>query len=1249
MGSLDQSYLKSLQGNQEADLLSWASKQPETFDTPAEQAKLNPPKKEKSTIRSRMGRAPEETIGDPESTWVEKGLAGAFSSLGTDTERLAGAIKRKNPFEIAYETGNYAIGALPNAVANGLLAVGVPKGFVDAASQALISIGATTPIHANPNSLRGLAFDKFPRAAEVAERATPGAPPLSPRLEAIKAEFGKAAETPAAAAPGTTPAAPLPIPTETVDMVARVISDNKKPTAAQLQQAAEIVRKNPEAPIEDHIKTALGLGSKKPVEPAAGRFSIRDDAQEPTVIRPSTVATEAQNRLTPEQSLREIRLADQGAWAAQEDPNTGMRKAIGPDGPTPWRTTWGEVLNDVRKSGASSAAPESTIAGEKPQPTIATVAAEKLSDWQQSMLDKANEPVKAAEPRVAGEDYPPGYKFAPTGQEAIYQGIAEQIGTEQKRGVITAETRELMADKLIQDKTATAKKLMEWKPGDPVNAETADAYRKIARTAVSLSDTIQSWADKGQYDRTEAIRARLTAATMVENSAAMYSEFGRGLESAKHFPEATSPMRLADVMPVPLMGGSGEPLVGEALVDALTHKVIMDAGGPDMAFREMQGLESKAQRSKLGSLWERTKQAAVEYFMTTIFSPLTSLKVLGSGELEAMGNIALRGVQEGTKRLVNAVAPSLVDMTKGTMAGDTWHSVQGFYEGNAFMWRSVNKLLEARSRIAKKDGGLAAEKQFRQMTADAFPDYGEATKKWDYQPKISSEKLPEIGERLGERFARGVDIVAAVSRSATLDPLGAFHGMAYEVNWYQAAYSKAGQMATQEGLTGEGWYSRVHDLIENHAPDVDAAGHAAAKDSTYMDKLGGDVGKMANVGGNAAARLFVFPVLKFPLNSFQKGMSRVPVLQNFSMKFNADLLGKNGAEAASLARTKLALGYAVAAPIFMATWNGNITGARPHGILGSIWDAQGKKEYSFKFGEGDYHTYKWMGALAIELGTMTNMATMWREYDGVHGYEMAMIPFAAAGHAFMDTGLMSGLSRIVEGVTALGTDPNKAIELLSENVKTPFRFPLESTVAIGAKYADNVRRQAHSLSESWLRDLPGWSDSNPPTRNIINGEPLLHEGIFGAGSESLFATMTPHNSPALKEMDRLKGANLHRLPDHLEGPVAPQYLQVQTAKVPGIPLQPWQRDRLTVIMTQELKPGGKTLENKLDDLVTSQAYRTQMSDPERISEIQGIWNLYRNAAEERLVSEDPDLTALVKGVKQQKATAKGTPAPLEIQ
>ena len=94
MGSLDQSYLKSLQGNQEADLLAWASKQPETFDTPAEQAKMNPPKVKKSTWKDRAFKTGAETLADPESTWLERGLAGASQSVTDSLTRAGGALHR---------------------------------------------------------------------------------------------------------------------------------------------------------------------------------------------------------------------------------------------------------------------------------------------------------------------------------------------------------------------------------------------------------------------------------------------------------------------------------------------------------------------------------------------------------------------------------------------------------------------------------------------------------------------------------------------------------------------------------------------------------------------------------------------------------------------------------------------------------------------------------------------------------------------------------------------------------------------------------------------------------------------------------------------------------------------------------------------------------------------------------------------------------------------------------------------------
>ena len=1240
MGDMEGSYLKAVQTDREKDLLEWADKQDQTsWDTPAQKAQMNPEKPKTTTWKQRAFKTGQETLNDPNSTWIERFLGG----VTVGTQEAARETGKQTDIIAAASSWMFARYTVPwEALKRGFREMGASKNAVDALDQ--LALASVVSAGMSPGGFHNLNFDRWPR--RTAREVTPETPPVKPNPE-LDASIGRMKKKFQA------------------KMADQMTADEPTAVGQEGKPARRVLDSTTEDPVSEFANEPRWMGQMRSdyQEPARSHHMFGDlinlirDGREKEISRREGADRVAkiinENPEATDADLVRMSLGGITEEAAGVKPPGAPTTPSEPSPATPQPPT-AETATPAPAESQDESVPAS---GE-------TAEAQKLTPWQQSMLDESNtvtaakpstpgepaapaaaeKPFSITEPgstptadRKVGSDYPAGFKHVPEGEQELYSRIATVLGEEQKRGVMSHDVQEAAADTILRDKKLTAQMLLDWERGKPANVETARAARKLVRVAHQQAEALWDLADKGEFPREAAIKAKITALALTENAAAMYSEMGRGLESARHMDEPASPMKLIDVMPsVPLVGGAGEPLTGSALVDALTKKVIQDAGGSDLAMREVNALQTAAQRRQLGSLWFRAKQAAIEYFMTTIFSPLTSLKILSSGEMMAAGQIALKGAGEFPKRLINTVMPNLFDTTKGVMAGDTWHELQGMIQANAFAWRSIRKFNEARIAIAKKEGGMASVLKLQGTLREALPEYGEGTRNWNYQPKVSSANAPEIQEHLGELVARGVDVIGAGARAMTTDLLGISHGFTFEVNWYQGAYAKAAKMATAEGLRGDAWDARVHTLIENHEPSVHAAGMERARDNTFLKKIEGDLGRISGANQNAAIKLFLAPVMKFPLNSFMKGMELVPVLQHFSRSFNLDLMGKNGPERQSLARTKMAVGWATAVPLMQATWNGNITGARPNGVLGQVWDAQGKKEYSW--GTGDHMiSYHWMHPLSDWIGTMANFAQYWRQYEGANIFARGALIFAAAGEDFMDMGLLQGMSRVVEGLAALKSDPNKAAELLRQDVITPLRTPLEATMAIASKYMDDKRRQARTLSEYWLRDLPGWSDSLPPTRNILTNEPLLHEGLFGPGSESLFATSSPGNHPVLNELIRLKGAGLQEVPDHIEGPNPAPYLQGQDVKPSGVHLTPWQRDRWKVIMKEELRPGGKTLEQSMTDLVMSDAYQNRMGDLQRVSEIQSLWHKYRAAAQETLINEDPELKAAWQGVIGEKA------------
>ena len=309
--------------------------------------------------------------------------------------------------------------------------------------------------------------------------------------------------------------------------------------------------------------------------------------------------------------------------------------------------------------------------------------------------------------------------------------------------------------------------------------------------------------------------------------------------------------------------------------------------------------------------------------------------------------------------------------------------------------------------------------------------------------------------------------------------------------------------------------------------------------------------------------------------------------------------------------------------------SGVITGRRPQGVLGDVWDAQDKQEYSFFVGGKYISFHRAFEPFGLVFGTIANYATLATKLVNHAGFwDHAFTFYAALGHSIMDLPILQGISRIFDALKS--ENPNKIASLAERQVEP--KVPLSATVRIASRTLDPMRREIHTWTERMLSDMvPGYSERLKPVRNIVTGEPLLHEGMFGPGTESLIATHTFAESPALQEIDRLKGAGITKIKDHIYGEKPEELIEREHFKPPGVKLTDAQKDRWEVLMTQEVKIGGKNLRQRLDALVTSDQYKRQ-GELEKIARIQGVWHDYYLRGRDRLLRDDKDLAAKVKTV-----------------
>ena len=493
-----------------------------------------------------------------------------------------------------------------------------------------------------------------------------------------------------------------------------------------------------------------------------------------------------------------------------------------------------------------------------------------------------------------------------------------------------------------------------------------------------------------------------------------------------------------------------------------------------------------------------------------------------------------------------------------------------------------------------------------------------------FEPAITAGNLGANADTFLGRFINGLGSVIRAPGMALQFEDNIFK----QVNVRSSLRQNAYRQAKSEGLIGEPFQKRVAELVNDPTPELMDVAHADALDAVFaksLEKDGGVLDRMGiwlqtakNEGVNGKALVpglhFIIPFIKTPTNIIKYGWDRMPVLGLIN-ETNINIL-KNGGREADLLLAKQTMGAtALMLGSYLAS-QGNITGGLPQ-MTKAQKEAAGIQPYSVKVGD-KWVSYNRIDPMGMFLGLAADFANLSGNVDEFTRQELAYAAVTAVGTNLGSKTYLQGLFNTIGAIHDATQGQTAGIEKWAAsmvNGLTPY-YGLRSQG--NRAFGDDVVRETNGLFDKWKATVPGYSETLPPHRNLLTGDPVVYEGGMGVDIASPFYTKTEVDDPAANEISKLKLKSFVHPPKRMN----------------GIDLSAEQYDRFMVLMTKDIKPGGKTMHDALNAEVTSPGWNTKtegQNDGENFYPgtkeftVQRIFNAYKTAAWNTLLAEDPSL------------------------
>jgi len=234
---------------------------------------------------------------------------------------------------------------------------------------------------------------------------------------------------------------------------------------------------------------------------------------------------------------------------------------------------------------------------------------------------------------------------------------------------------------------------------------------------------------------------------------------------------------------------------------------------------------------------------------------------------------------------------------------------------------------------------------------------------------------------------------------------------------------------------------------------------------------------------------------------------------------------------------------------------------------------------------------------------------------------------------------MQSVSDFFDMMYGIKTDPLRSIEEFYRERVSMFIPVIVKEIR---REIDPVIREVNSLADEIINSLPGQSDKLPAKRTLLRGEPIPTRESIGPNWLSPLTLSEDKNDPIVKEIEN----NKISIPDFPRwiGRRGSESVLEKERPIWGIKLEPKQRERLAVIMTQEIKVGEKNLYDYLTALIKSESYKNASGGPDgmKAQRIQGVFSVFRERAIDEIQKEIPEIRQRLENkIKERQKALRG--------
>lgn len=446
-------------------------------------------------------------------------------------------------------------------------------------------------------------------------------------------------------------------------------------------------------------------------------------------------------------------------------------------------------------------------------------------------------------------------------------------------------------------------------------------------------------------------------------------------------------------------------------------------------------------------------------------------------------------------------------------------------------------------------------------------------------------------------------------------------------------FADAHEEALEQGLSGDDLTAYIQDYLKGSYSESGAATRAdallQAQRSTFTEGLDDKFSlAIQRLALEYPAVRFILPFVRTPLNILSQTWQHIPVLGATSGRFRADLAAGGARRAQAIGKWAVGASLMTLAGTMVA--QGRITGSGPKDPrIRNVW-LKNNQPYAFRIDNED-GTVFWVSYARMEpLSNIFSIAADMAEIQNDPYAEYGSSGGIAAGllMAFMENTVNKTFTQgIHDFMTVMtGDAPHKSEKVLHSAI-TSF-IPN----AINQMNGDDLLRESRTLADMAMARTHLYNGVDP-RRNVL-GEPVVRRlpkydplGLSNSDTREVDKVMAEITRVAILNQSVAGNPN-RRIP----GPN-----EIDLSEIPHSDTQSLY-DRW-VELTGEVEIGGKTLREKLEEMILSRSYQRLPDGFEGASgntkarAIRKIISSYREKAK----SELPELREIIKA--ERKTTA----------